>query len=355
MKATASTLGVILFFLFTFMSVNGQEKVVEKISTGYGFGEEFIHKAKEIDALNISNKYGDITVNGWDKDSVQIVYEINIGTYNKDLAQEILDQINVREYSNGKELFVKTIFEEEFHSAFTFSINYRINMPYKLKSKIETGFGNTFLKDIQGKVSIKAEYGKLFITNQNSTDLPELNLTLDFVEGEIEEASNAQLILNNCTFNLNKIKNIGGRTKFSAININEVNRLELTSEIDRFSIIHADSVTITGEKSFCSIDKLSNFGRFEINTGGLKVNAGNTLTSLSVANIKANSEITLPSTLSYLIHGEVNQGLFSHYQKNNLKITREQETISFSGEFGDKPTANIIIFNTSSNLSVLKK
>ncbi len=354
MKATVSTLGITILFLFSIIFVNGQEKTVGKISTGYGFNDEIIHKAKGLNVLNIRNKYGNITVDGWDKDSIQIVYEISIGTYTEDLAQEIMDQITVREYTSGKELFIKTLFEEEFHSAFTFSINYKINVPYKLQTNIKTGFGNTYLKDIQGKISVNAEYGKLFIKNPKSTDLPELNLTLDFVEGEIENADNANLNLNNCTFDIDKISNISGKTKFSVIRINKVNRMNLTSEIDRFTISLADSVTITGDKSFITIDNLSEFGHFEINTGGLKVTAGNTLKSLTVANIKANSEITLPQTLRYLLHGEVKQGMFTHYMQNSLRILRDQETISFSGEFGDNPTANIIIFNTSSNLNILR-
>ncbi len=354
MKATVSTLGITILFLFLVIFANGQEKTVEKISTGYGFKDEIIHKAKGLNVLNIKNKYGNITVDGWDKDSIQIVYEISIGTYTEDLAQEIMDQITVREYTSGKELFVKTLFEEEFHSAFTFSINYKINVPYKLQTNIKTGFGNTYLKDIQGKISVNAEYGKLFIKNPKSTDLPELNLILDFVEGEIENADNVSLNLNNCTFDIDKINNISGKTKFSVIRIDEVNRMYLTSEIDRFTIGVADSVTITGDKSFITIDNLSEFGHFEINTGGLKVTAGNTIKSLTVANIKANSEITLPETLSYLLHGEVKQGVFTHYMQNSLRILRDQDTISFSGEFGDNPTANIIIFNTSSSLNILR-
>jgi hypothetical protein len=354
MKAIVSTLAIVILFLLPLMSVNGQEKTVEKISTGYGFKEEIVQKAKDINILNINNKYGNITIDGWDNDSVQIVYEISIGTYTEDLAQEILDEITVREYTTGKELFVKTVFEEEFHSAFTFSINYKIKVPYKLQTVIKTGFGNTFLKDIQGKISINAEYGKLFIKNTNSTELPELNLALDFVEGEIENAENASLNLNNCTFDIGRISNISGKTKFSVIRIDEVNRMNLISEIDRFTIGLTDSIAITGEKSFITINSLSESGHFEINTGGLKVTAGNTLKSLTVANIKANSEIVLPAGLNYLIHGEVKQGMFSHYRQDNLRMLREQETISFSGEFGDEPTANIIIFNTSSNLTVLR-
>ncbi len=355
MKATITIIGIILLSLFSYTLANGQDKTVKKTSTGYGFNKEFIHKAKGINLLNIKNKYGNVTIEGWDKDSVQIVYEVSIDTYNKKLAQEIRNQITIREYTTGKGLFVKTIFEEDFHSAFTFSIDYKINIPFKLKTEIKTGFGNTFLKDVQGKVSIKAEYGKLFITNQNSEEAPELNLSLDFVEGEIEHAKSARINLNNCAFDINRINEIDGETKFSMIDIDEVNRVKLISEIDRFNISRADSVTITGEKSFCSIKNLSLFGHFEINTGGLKVGVGNTLKSLTVANERANSDIKLPANLNYLIHGEVNRGVFSHYQQSNLRVSREHETISFSGEFGDDPTTNIIIFNTSSNLSVRRK
>ncbi len=352
-KLKISVLITCILLSISTTSVTGQGKTPEKTATGHGYRKEIIHKAKGIKALNIKNKYGNITINGWDKDSVQIVYEINIGTYNGKLASEILDQITINEYISGKTLFIKTVFEEDFHSGFTFSINYHVNIPNKLQTNITTGFGNTILENIQSKISVDAEYGKLFITNQNSTELPSLYLTLNFIEGKIQNAEDAEINLNNCNFNINRINNFTGKTKFSVINVDSIRQMKLNTEIDRYTIGHADSITIIGDKSFCTINDLLLYGHFEINTGGLKLRINKTLKSLTVANIKANTEITLPGALSYLLHGEVKQGVLSHYQQNSLKILRDQDTISFSGEFGDKPTANIIIFNTSSNLNIM--
>jgi len=362
-RSKISVILLCLFFSFPLISVKGQiknkeeeERIPEKTQTGYQYKDQIEYLSKKTNAIDLKNKYGNITVDAWDIDSVKIEYEININTFDEELAKELTEQITVEDNKAGKTLFIKTVFAEDFQSGVPFSINYHVHIPDKVNTKIKTGFGDTYVKDILSDISVTAEYGKLFITNQDSSNVyPSLVLTLSFIDGEISYANRAELNLNNCRFDIKRIGKVTGNTRFCVIMADTINNADLKTEIDRYTINYADSISVVGEKTFCTVNELNDSGHFEINEGGLNLKISDNLSTLTVANIKANTVLTVPSSLSYILHGEIKQGVLSHYSKNSLKIVRDMDTITFSGEFGENPKTNITLFNTSSGLTIKKQ
>ena len=339
------------FSAITFSQQNTDEPEPQKTSTGFMKSEVYLYKSKEARSIILTNKHGNIIIDTWDKDSVKIEYKINVGTFDKDLAKETLDQISVNKYFVGRKLYLKTRFEDDFQSSFSFSINYHLHVPPALMANITSNFGNIYITGLQKDIKINAEYGKLFIKN-DSTNTPKADLHLSFIEGEISKTDTVKVNLNNCTIDLDQVSKLSGRTSFSVLKADTVNKVELNTSIDRLSLNYVSSVTIKGEKTFCKINHLRNNGHFEINTGGLNILVDNTLNSLTVANDKANTDLQLPRGMSYLLHGEVKQGVLNHYAQNKLKVLRDVDTITFSGEFGTNAETNIILFNTMSNLTI---
>ncbi len=333
---------------------NSERPEPQKTSTGYVVTETFLYKGKEAKAAVIVNKHGNITVDAWNKDSIKIVYKINVGTYDEDLAGETLDQIKVNKYITGKTLYLKTIYDEDFQSSFSFSVNYHLFVPPALKTKIVSQFGNLYLSGLKEEIKIKADYGKLFIKN-DSTTLKAAILHLTFIDGEISKTDTVKFFLNNCKIDLNNIYKTSGITNFTVLNGNSIHNVSLTSNMDRINLNDVGTITVKGEKTFCTVNGLNEKGHFEINTGGLKVSVNNSLNSLTVANTKANTELSIPRGMAYLLHGEVKQGVLIHYDQNALKVLRDVDTVTFSGEFGMNPETNITLFNTGSNLTIKKQ
>lgn len=345
--------GVLLLLnTFTAFSQNNtDEPEPQKTSTGFMKSEVYLYKSKEAKSIVLTNRHGNIIIDTWDKDSVKIEYKINVGTFDKDLAKETLDQISINKYFVGKKLYLKTRFEEDFQSSFSFSINYHLHVPPALMVDITSNFGNIYITGLQKNIRVNAEYGKLFIKN-DSTNTSKADLHLSFIEGEISKTDTVKVKLNNCTINLDHITELSGRTSFSVLKADTVSKVDLNTNIDRLTLNYVSSVSIKGEKTFCKINHLRDKGHFEINTGGLNVSVDNTLSSLTVANDKANTELQLPIGMPYLLHGEVKQGVLNHYAQNELKVLRDVDTITFSGEFGTNTETNIILFNTMSNLTI---
>ena len=327
------------------------ELEVKKTSTGHATGETILYKGDEASAVAITNKHGNITIDAWEKDSIKIVYEINVGTFDEELAKETLEQISVNEYISGKKLYLKTMFEEDFQSSFTFSINYHLYVPPGIKAGLTSNFGDIYLNGLHEQIEVKADYGKLFIKN-DSLNLPLAKMHLSFMEGDITGTDTVNFFLNNCTMSLHGVKKVSGVTSFSVLSGDSIQQVKLKTSIDRITLNSVEEASITGEKTFCKITGLSHTGHFEINTGGLNLSVAKTLTSLTVANKKANTELMVPSDIAYLLHGEVKQGRLSHYKQDELKVLHDVDTITFSGEFGSGAQANIILFNTMSNLTI---
>ncbi len=323
----------------------------EKTSTGHAVSETFLYKSSEANAASITNKHGNITIDAWDKDSIKIIYDINVGTFDEDLAKETLDQITVYKYISGKKLHLTTRFEENFQSSFTFSINYHLYVPATLKAEITSNFGNIYFNGMQEEVYVKADYGKLFINN-DSVNLKLARMHLSFFETEISNTDTVNFYLNNSTLNIKNIRKMSGKTNFSVLNGDSIQFVKLTTNIDRLNLNEIYSINIKGEKTFCTVNNLKYKGHFEINSGGLNVSVKRSLKSLTVANTKANTTVSVPTGLGYLLHGEVKQGKLTHYSQNELKVLRDIDTVTFSGEFGNDPKANITLFNTMSNLTV---
>ena len=326
----------------------------EKTSTGYTISETFSYKSSEANAASITNKHGNITIAAWDKDSIKIVYDINVETFDKRLATETFNQISIHKYISGKKLHLTTRFNENFQSGITFSVNYHLFVPATLKAEVTSNFGNIYLRGLQEEVSVKADYGKLFVKN-NSARLKLARLHLSSFEVKISNTDIVNLHLSNSTVNIKNIRKMSGKTNFSMLKGGPIRLVRLTTNIDRLEINEVDSITLKGEKTFCTVNNLKYSGHFEINTGGLNVSVKRSLKSLTVANTKANTTVSVPTALGYLLHGEVKQGKLTHYSRDELKVLRDFDTVTFSGEFGNDPKANIILFNTMSDLTVKRQ
>jgi hypothetical protein len=343
-----------LMFSFSTISFSQEEEEeleIIKTSTGHAVSESFLYESSEANTIIVTNKHGNIIIDTWEKDSIKMEYEINVGTFDEDLAKETLEQISVNEYITGKKLFVTTMFEEDFQSSFTFSINYHFHVPPDMKAEITSNFCDIYCNELQNYVQVKAEYGKLFLRN-DSVRLTAAKIHLGFMDGNISNTDTVIFSLNNCNIDLRSIKKVSGITSFSVLNTDSVNTVDIKTNLDRITVSEVDSASITGEKTFCTVNNLKQTGHFEINTGGLNLSVAKTLTSLTVANEKANTELIIPSGMAYLLHGEVKQGRLTHYEQDELKVLRDVDTITFSGEFGSGAQTNIILFNKMSNLTI---
>jgi hypothetical protein len=122
------------------------------------------------DRLNISNQFGKVVVNTWNKNEVQVNVQIKSYSDEDATAQKMIDAVNISDSKSGDEISFSTNFgqgsgrsvwdlfnqQNDHHRV---EVNYTINMPGKNALSIRNKYGATEIPDMGGRVSIDCSYG----------------------------------------------------------------------------------------------------------------------------------------------------------------------------------------------------
>lgn len=192
--------------------------------------------------LDISNRFGSVEINSWDKSEFGIRIEIIAKGRSEERAQRILDLIDVDISEGSQQISFETkLSKMRNRDNEGFEVNYTINMPENNPLEIKNSFGDVLMGNRGGDLDITVSYGSMRVGDvAGSTDL-----RLSFGNGEIENIQDGDLTIKYSDFNLESSNNIELSQGFSDIEIGEVKDLELESkygdvEIDKAHTIDAD-------------------------------------------------------------------------------------------------------------------
>ena len=124
-------------------------------------------------SIEIINKYGDITVNTWNKDSVKFEITITAGAQKMSTAQTLFEMAEVKftanssmilaslQWGNNVNAFKRSTVEVSLAagSGQVLRIDYTIYMPAGNTLKIENRFGNILLPALTGKTYVSLWHG----------------------------------------------------------------------------------------------------------------------------------------------------------------------------------------------------
>jgi len=161
--------------------------------------------------LQIENSFGNVTVSTWDQNKITVDIEIGATASTDERAQEIMDQIDVKDSRDGNVIEFKTKVGEIHNggnkrhksgddNSRSFYIDYVVHMPSANRLQIENSFGKTLVPDMVGLVMLTSKFGSLStgkLTNNEAIDV-------EFGRAEIAEVSNGKV-----AFKFNKESRIG--------------------------------------------------------------------------------------------------------------------------------------------------
>ncbi len=217
-------------------------------------------------SLEVYNKYGNIHLFTWDKDSVKIKIDVQVKANKESKADKIFEYINF-EFSNTKYYIVartqfkhrSTFWSEVSDLANTLfsgnnkaQIDYFIYMPEGMQAKFENKFGNVYVTDLSGEIDLKVSNGD-FKAN-NITGYFDLNVS--FGNASINHIETGKLNINYSELELSSAKELNIESKSSTLNIDKIGKLNVNSRRDKFYI--DDLGSLSGETSFSYIT-LKNF------------------------------------------------------------------------------------------------
>jgi hypothetical protein len=183
------------------------------------------------DQIRLSNQYGKIMVNTWDRHEIKVDVQIKAQAQSDDEAQKLLDGVQIIDSKEGDLVSFKTQIERNNGGSWKIwnwggnngkhkvEINYTVYMPAKTDLNVENSYGAIQLPDLSGKVKISSSYGSVLAQNLSnpaneidgsygSVKVGTVNgVHLDFSYGsaEIEECNNLKADLSYGSFKLGKL------------------------------------------------------------------------------------------------------------------------------------------------------
>jgi len=195
----------------------------------------------------LNNRYGDVIINGWDKNMLKITIHIIVNHKKKEQAQSLLNRFRLEEKAVGNMVTVTTetlkkngsTVSRYFNKAnpidfnkSNVQINYTVYMPMEAAADITNKFGDIIIDGLERKVNVQMEYGDLWINTAIKT------ATIDMKYGKLKTKAiqYSNITLKNAELNLTSSKNLTLNSSGSKIEIEEVNSLEIISNKDEINI-----------------------------------------------------------------------------------------------------------------------
>jgi len=222
------------------------------------------------DRLSIENSFGNITVNTWDKNEIQVDIEIGVRASTDEKAQRMMDQITVSDNQGGKDISFKTNIgnmgkgknnDNDNEDGRKFYVDYKVSMPSKNPLRIENSFGKIKIPDFAGVASLTSKFGEL-----TTGKIPNAKLIhVEFGKAEIGRLNNAEVIFK---FNSNsQVAGLSGNTK---VDVQFCSHVDLTidnavTDLALYQSYSTINLKVTNSLS-AQFDVYTNFGSFKNRT-----------------------------------------------------------------------------------------
>ena len=345
MKKSVIKAGMLLFISLFLLSVAASAQELTK-----EFHKEYTAGAK---TLQISNKYGDVVIQSWDKDQIVIDVKVTVEMSNKEKAQRFLDYIDVQFSEGSDAITAKTVIDDKFNftgwgDSRKFSIDYNIKMPVGTDLTLANRYGNTDIDELHGLLDLEIKYGNLTagkLTRGNIKPLSKLNIAygkgkidetgwLDLTEryvGNMEIIKSQALLLDSkySKLFLGETSSVVGESKYDNLRIDNINNLVLENGYTTTNIGElTKKLTYNGSYGSFAVDRIpAGFESIDVETHYMGVRLG------------------IDESANYKLEAKVKYGGLKFDEDNfrNQRRIVENNSNEVSGTMGkeESPTARV--------------
>lgn len=246
--------------------LNNDKKKEEKSKT--------IRKSFDVNSnatVQLTNKYGNLDITTWNKNTVEIVVEITVKGDDEDDVSDKLADINVDFESSKSVVSAKTRFGNSKSSGWKFwnrrnnisyKVHYIVKMPITNSVNLNNDYGSIALDKLKGEASINCDYGKIVIGDLMGK---KSDINLDYCSSStVASMNDANINIDYSKLNIGTVKTINVNADYSTVKIKEA--ADLTFNTDYGAVTADYANTVKGNGDYTSL-------RFGTITKSLKVNS----------------------------------------------------------------------------------
>lgn len=220
--------------------------------------------------VRISNQFGMVKVENWDKPVLRIEVTIKASSNDKKRADRMLEAVEVSMQEQGDEIVLKTKIGKmpQRNKKENFSVDYVVKLPAKTPMKISNEFGNIAAGKRTGDFEMNLSYGSFALMGlEGNTN----KLNIAFSKGNIQYFADADIKLSYSTLNADRAGSMEVYSEFSHVNIKSLTEGNITSSYDEISFGTIAQLTAKGEFSTFKMDELGERFQGTFNYGSVKV------------------------------------------------------------------------------------
>lgn len=294
--------------------------------------------------LIIDNRYGDITINTWEQQQVQIIVTITAESKREEKANRFLETVNVEFTGSPEMVKAVTSFSSKKQNIKEFSIDYVIYAPGSLTYDLKNKFGNIYLPDLGGSLLLNLSYGEFDfgrLLNEKNT------LKIAFSEGDIEAMTGGIIKMSYSELSAEKLMDVQLNTSFSELDLESVDMVDIHSKYDEYKVESADVVKLDCSFTEFTVSMLNMAFTGDLDYGELVIK----YTGMDVSDIYINSKFTdvfcgLTNSISWDFNAisEYSDIDFGEVHPFVSQIEKSSYKKNYSGVLWEKNKANSAIF-----------
>jgi hypothetical protein len=269
-------------------------------------------KVSKETSLEMNNKYGNVHLYVWDKDSVKVNINMHIKASKQAKVDKIYEYIDFEFTENKYFIIARTRFNQQgefwaevsdlantfFSSGTKVQIDYSVYLPSSINVKIENKFGNIYTTDHYGKMSVILSNGDYKANDlKGSTDL-----NVSFGNATINSIESGKLSISYGELELGNAGNLTIESKSSTLNIEKAVSLTINSKRDKYNINQLG--VLSGKTSFSYLTIKTFNSDLTLSTDYGEVNLGGISSEFRLIDLTSNYtdiQLKIPARASYTV------------------------------------------------------
>jgi hypothetical protein len=291
-------------------------------------------------SLEIYNKYGNIQLFTWDKDSVRIDIDMQIKASKESKVDKIFEYVDFEFSDSRYYVIARTRLNQQgafwsevsdlanafFSGSTKVQINYSVYLPQNMNIRLENKFGNIYSTDHSGKTTVILSNGD-FKANDLSGDIA---MDVSFGNASVNQIRTGKIIISYGELELESAESLVIESKSSTVNIGKAVTLDINSKRDKYFIDEVATVTGTSSFSYLTFKDFSSELNLKADYGEIKLESIKPEFKLIEMNSNYSDMVfKLPANASYGVN-------ISH--SGSTVITSPQNYSGMKTEVTDKKT-----------------
>src|SRR5690606_25771827 len=247
---------ILLLFIaiVSIKTLSAQEVVTKSLGKTYAL--------TDAGEMYMESKYGNIIINGWDKDSISIKVNVKAMHKKRENAKDLLDRINPQIKTAGDFIGITSEISDKntgfisryFNKVNPFEpdesniqIDYTIYLPANAEIEVNNKFGDIIIADWQGELKVNLHHGDLWINNP----ITKADIEMKFGKLRGKSIDYTNLNIKNGEVDLDEAKSLRVKSSGTTLKIEKVTELEIYSSKDK--VIIEEVASISGDLNFSNV------------------------------------------------------------------------------------------------------